>query len=353
MALFQKAERAKVKLRMLMQGASGAGKSLTALYIAKALAESEGKKIAFIDTEHDASLFYADEVPHDHVNITRDYHPDRFIDALKEAEKAGYGVAIIDNLSAEWSGIPNGVSDLADQFGKKPGMNDFTKWKLPKKFHAALWEEIKSSNMHIICTYWMKPTRVMDKDSNTGRTVIKDIGLQIDGDEQLAKFFDLRVELDQDHTLRIIKSRLLELNDVIAVDKPNVDFGLKILDALQNGKLAPAEVEPPSFRGEDIVEPAKPAPKVAKPKPVDAMTTEEKIKKNFNATEEYLDEETYTKYFRIGKATGYTKDEMLIGLQQIGLNSLKTVPKDMEQALSDMVSSKEVLDTIRSINSKA
>ena len=229
----------------------------------------------------------------------------------------------------------------------------YTKYITNKKNQYRDWEEIKSSNMHVICTYWMKPTRVMDKDSTTGRTVIKDVGLQIDGDEQLAKFFDLRVELDQDHTLRIVKSRLLELNDVITVDKPNVEFGLKILDALQNGKLAPAEVEPASFSGDDIIEPARPEPKIAKPKAVGAMTTEEKIKKNFNANEEYLDEETYTKYFKIGKATGYTKDEMLIGLQQIGLNSLKTVPKDKEKALADMVASKEVLETIRSMNNKA
>lgn len=349
MGLFQKAERANVKLRMLIQSASGGGKSLTALYIAQALAEVEGKPIAFIDTEYNASLFYADEVPHDHVNITRDYHPDKFIAALKEAEKAGYGVAIIDNLSAEWSGIPNGVSDLADQFGKKPGMNDFTKWKIPKKLHAALWEEIKSSNMHVICTYWMKPTRVMDKDSNTGRTVIRDIGLQIDGDEQLAKFFDLRVEMDQEHSLRIIKSRLLELNNIITVDKPNVEFGKEIIHALQNGKLAPPEIEPPSFRGEDTVEPAKPVKSSPKEKPVEAMTTEEKIKQTFDAVEEYLDEATYTKYFNQAKKLGYTNEEMKVGLGMIELTSLKTVPKSKEEALASMCSSKENLLTVRDI----
>ena len=346
MGLFQKAERANVKLRMLIQGASGSGKSLTALYMAKALAAIDGKPIAFIDTEHDASLFYADEVAHDHVNITRDYHPDKFIAAIKEADKAGYGVVIIDSLSAEWSGIPNGVSDLADQFGKKPGMNDFTKWKMPKKFHAALWEEIKSCNMHVICTYWMKPARVMDKDTNTGRTVIKDIGLQIDGDEQLAKFFDLRVEMDQEHSLRIIKSRLLELNDIITVDKPNVEFGNQVIEALQHGKLAPPEVEPPSFRGDDAVAPAKPAKK-AQPKPVEAMTTEEKIQQQFGAVEEYLDEATYTKYFKQAKALGYTNDEMKVGLEMIGLTSLKTVPKSKEEALASMCSSKENLQVVR------
>ena len=59
--LFAPAARQKTKLRMALQGVSGGGKTLSALYIAYGMTGDWGK-VALIDTEHDRALEYADQI---------------------------------------------------------------------------------------------------------------------------------------------------------------------------------------------------------------------------------------------------------------------------------------------------
>ena len=91
---FRKAEKERTHLRMALYGASGSGKTLTALNIAQGL----GGKIAVIDTEHGNASIYGDRVDFDVLELT-EYHPQRYIDAINAAASAGYNVLIIDSLS--------------------------------------------------------------------------------------------------------------------------------------------------------------------------------------------------------------------------------------------------------------
>lgn len=72
--LFTKATREKAKLRMALTGVSGAGKTLSALYIAYGLTE-DWSKIALIDTEHSRAKFYANRT---------DLHTGSFLHAAME-----------------------------------------------------------------------------------------------------------------------------------------------------------------------------------------------------------------------------------------------------------------------------
>ena len=58
MALFEPVTRQKAKLRMALQGVSGGGKTLSALYIAYGMTGDWGK-VALIDTEHERAREYA------------------------------------------------------------------------------------------------------------------------------------------------------------------------------------------------------------------------------------------------------------------------------------------------------
>ena len=56
--MFQTVTRKKAKLRLALTGVSGAGKTLSALYIAYGMT-GDWSKIALIDTEHERARFYA------------------------------------------------------------------------------------------------------------------------------------------------------------------------------------------------------------------------------------------------------------------------------------------------------
>ena len=60
--MFKKATKEKQKLRLLIEGASGSGKTYSALLLAKGLKEKTGQKIALIDTEKGSASLYSNLV---------------------------------------------------------------------------------------------------------------------------------------------------------------------------------------------------------------------------------------------------------------------------------------------------
>ncbi len=98
---FHKAVKYGAKLRMALSGPAGAGKTYTALTLATALADGQG--VALIDTEHGSASKYADLFTFDTLCLET-FHPQRYIEAIHEAEAAGYAVLVIDSLSHAWSG---------------------------------------------------------------------------------------------------------------------------------------------------------------------------------------------------------------------------------------------------------
>ena len=59
MITFTPVTRKKSKLRLALTGVSGAGKTLSALYIAYGIT-GDWNKVVLIDTEHERARFYAD-----------------------------------------------------------------------------------------------------------------------------------------------------------------------------------------------------------------------------------------------------------------------------------------------------
>ena len=84
---FTKAVKTKAKLRVALAGVSGAGKTYSALMMAKAL----GGRVALIDSERSSALLYADKFEFDHMDLS-DHGIDRYKAAIREAAAYDAGV---------------------------------------------------------------------------------------------------------------------------------------------------------------------------------------------------------------------------------------------------------------------
>ena len=310
---YEKAVATDRKLRVLLQAVSGGGKTLTALLIAQALEKLENAgPIVVIDTEFKSSAWFADIVPH-YIDIMRgDFHPLKFIEAIKKAEEAGASVVITDSLSSAYSGYPNGVCDLADQWGKKPGFNDYSKWKIPKLYHKQLYEYIKTCSIHFIGTAIMESKRVMDRDSNTGKTTLKDVGEKVDTEEKLLKYFDFRMEMSKEHDLFFQKSRVLELDNQV-VSMPDAKWCDKFVDL--------------AFNGTQILEKAD--------------------GEEATMSKAMMPSDMYKSIWAKAKAKGCTAAMFKYAVvQMLGYPTSDAIPMSAQKALEDLVSSKELLANI-------
>lgn len=165
---FQKAQRKKAKLRLGITGPSGSGKTWGALKIASGL----GGSIAVIDTERGSASLYAHLTDFDVLELNPNYTPERFIEALRAAETAGYETVIIDSITHEWSGV-GGCLELVDQIAAaKYRGNSWSAWNEMTPRHRALLDAILRSPCHIIVTMRSK-TETTQTEENGKKKVVK------------------------------------------------------------------------------------------------------------------------------------------------------------------------------------
>lgn len=231
--MFSKAKRTQRKLRMALYGASGSGKTYTALVVAKAL----GNTIALIDTEHSSASLYADSVAaFDSCDLTH-YSPREYIQAINAAKS--YDTLIIDSLSHAWMG----EGGLLDQADKKGGR--FDAWKDLTPQQTELFETMLTFPGHIIATMRSKTAYSVVKYEKDGKekTRVERIGLEPIQRKESEYEFDVVAHLDQDNIMHIVKSRFEGLDADIR--KPNEKFALKLRSLLETGAApAPAPATP-------------------------------------------------------------------------------------------------------------
>ena len=85
---FTPAVRRNTHILLALAGASGSGKTFSALELATGLAGETGR-IAVIDTEAGRALHYADRFKFDHCELTPPFEPARYREAIEAAEAAG------------------------------------------------------------------------------------------------------------------------------------------------------------------------------------------------------------------------------------------------------------------------
>lgn len=193
---FRKAERKQVKLKIGISAPSGAGKTYSALLIAKGIC-GDWNDIAVIDTENGSAELYSHLGAYSVQPLSPPFTPQKYIDCIKEAEIAGFKVLIIDSLSHAWTG-EGGLLDMQDKATKnsKSG-NSYTAWREVTPLHNKLVDTILQSPLDIIVTTRAKAEYVI-QDDGQGKKNIKKVGLAPvfrDGLEyELTTFFDMGAE---------------------------------------------------------------------------------------------------------------------------------------------------------------
>ena len=164
----QKAERNQVKLRLGLSGASGFGKSYSALLLAYGIT-NDWTKIAIIDTENNSASLYSHLGDFNVLSLNEPYTPERYIQAIEVCEKEEIEVVIIDSITHEWSG-KGGCLELHEQLGGR-----FQDWAKITPRHQAFIDKILNSNCHVITTVRRKTDYSLDKDGN-GKTKVMKLG---------------------------------------------------------------------------------------------------------------------------------------------------------------------------------
>lgn len=234
---FQRATKRQSRLRLALAGPSGSGKTFTALAVGTALA-GDGT-VALVDTERGSASKYSDRFAFDVLEL-ESFHPERYIEAIRDAEQAGYAVLILDSLSHAWMG-KDGALELVDRASRRQQSgNSFGAWREVTPLHNQLVDAMLGARLHLIVTLRSKQDYVQEKDDR-GRTVIRKVGMAPVQRDGLEYEFDVFGDLDHEHTLSIGKTRCSALAGQV-LQKPGANLAATLAAWLSDG--APV-VEPP------------------------------------------------------------------------------------------------------------
>jgi hypothetical protein len=188
MAGFQKAKKEKVWTKVLLGGASGSGKSYSALRLATGLAKKANSRIAAIDTEAGRIRYYANEFDFDDLQLEEPYTPQKYIDAINQAIDGGYKVLIIDSISHEWN-------YCVETHDKMPG-NSYTNWQKITPMHNKFMEKVLQCPMHVIATVRGKDEYVLEEKN--GKQTPKKVGLGYKQRDGVEYEYTVTFNIDQD-----------------------------------------------------------------------------------------------------------------------------------------------------------
>lgn len=242
MSIYRKAERRKAKLRLAITGPAGSGKTYSALLIAFGI----GGKTALLDTENGSGDLYSALGDYDICSISAPFTVQKYIDAIKSAEQAGYDILILDSISAEWAGS-GGLLNLHTQLTSSSKANSFAAWGQITPKHNAFIDAIINSRLHIICTIRSK-TEYAQIQNERGKTEIRKMGLGLVQREGIDYEFTTVFDLNFNHEVTVSKDRTSIFDGQIftitqetgKLLKDWLDSGIEVIDdkVLQERKQA-------------------------------------------------------------------------------------------------------------------
>lgn len=167
---FRPAIRSNVNLLIGLAGASGAGKSFSAMRLASGI--SNGARFAVIDTENGRASHYADQFQFDVAELREPFTPHAYAEAIEAADRAGYPVIVVDSASHEYAGS-GGVLDMQEAEFQRMGGRDSAKmasWIKPKMEHKKMMQRLLQTRAHLILCFRAEAKIEIVKEN--GKTVI-------------------------------------------------------------------------------------------------------------------------------------------------------------------------------------
>lgn len=210
----KRAVRQKMKVPIMLMGASGSGKTVGALLIAKGIVwqmfpdlsdDEKWEKIAVIDTEHERSTLYAGMTIQEQeigsfmvYNLNAPFTPQRYKEAFLECKQAGCEVIIIDSITHAWNG-DGGVLDKVNKLGGK-----FSDWNKVKPDENTLLSIFLDTDVHVIACVRSKQGYELTT-LDTGKLHIEKVGLKAEQKDSLEYEFAITFQLYQNHTAEPMK----------------------------------------------------------------------------------------------------------------------------------------------------
>lgn len=220
-------ERTQVKLRLGLSGASGFGKTYSALLLAFGIT-NDWSKIAVIDTENSSASLYSHLGPFNVLDLIPPFSPERYIEALSICERARMSVIIVDSITHEWNGS-GGCLDIHEKLGGR-----FQDWSQVTPRHQSFIDKILQSDCHIITTTRRKIEYDVDRDIN-GRVKVQKLGTKEITKEGFEYELTINFELlNENHIVKPSKDRtgLFMNNPEFAI---TASTGKKILEWCNSG----------------------------------------------------------------------------------------------------------------------
>ncbi|MGQ2376302.1 AAA family ATPase [Companilactobacillus zhachilii] len=240
------AKREKIKIPILVTGASGSGKTASSLIMAKGIIEKmfpklsedeQWKKIAVIDTEHERSKYYADaEIAG--VHIGEFYHADfeppytdsALNDGITDLKNKGVEVIILDSLSHLWSG-KGGIQDQVDEIGKRYKGQQMMGWNQIKPNIDNLLRSLTANSIYMISTARSKTGYDMEKNDK-GKVVPVKVGLKPEIRDGWEYEFAVVFDINQEHFATAVKDNTNMFDEMNPITK---ETGYKIFEWSSEG----------------------------------------------------------------------------------------------------------------------
>jgi hypothetical protein len=234
MVMIRKARRSATKLRLLLTGPSGSGKTWGALKTSKGI----GGKTVVIDTEEGSSDLYDHLHDFDVIDLRPPFSPERYIEAIKAAEEAGYEIIIVDSVTHCWSGSGGCLEILEDVAKSQFRGNTWSAFSVVTPRWRAFVDKLLRSPAHIICCGRSK-TETAQVDDHGKKKVAK-LGMKLEARDGLEFEFTCVLDLIHDgHYATVSKDR----TGLFAGDPKPIteDTGRRLAEWLAGGHA----VEPP------------------------------------------------------------------------------------------------------------
>ena len=337
--VFKRATRENVGLLIGLIGASGSGKTYTAMRLASGICGD--KPFCVIDTEAGRAKHYADQFNFDHGDLKPPFRPDAYAEAIMAADKAGYPVIVVDSCSHEWAG-DGGILDWADSELDRMAGDDYGKrervkmasWIKPKMAHKAMIQKLLQVRAHLILCFRAEEKIEMVKNAQGKMEIVpKKSAIGLDGwmpvceknmpYELTASFLLMASQPGIPHPIKLQEQH----RALFPLDKPITEKSGQMLAAWATG--SPKSAAPVGLRSDAGAPPASEPQVAADP----TITADEALAFEARCNENNIKTGAVKKFFKVERFSQMTAQQLADAHSMIATTLAERRAKEAQRTL--------------------